>query len=144
MSYHDLVRRAIAIDEQEIVLWMEIASMVPSRPLQEAIRRMAEEERESIAFWRSVLGEALGAGAATYEAGSAEAAGERGPGFLHHRIRQALLTNLEEIALWAEIASRVPSDALRLRIILRLPEEVGQVTFWDTLLLAYPEGMFNV
>lgn len=135
MSFEELVRRAIAIDEEEIMLWSEIAAMVRSRPLREAIMRLVETERENIAFWRSILAGPMTMAATTQDV-ETPGAGERSESYLHHRIRQALMTNLQEISLFAEIASRAPSDVLRLVIILRIPEEVSQVVFWNTLLLA--------
>jgi|GEM_PF-3868243 len=144
MSFHDLVRRAIAIDEEEIALWSEIAALVRPRPLREAIMRMVKHERQDIEFWRSVLAEPMPMAATTQEAQAPEA-GERGTSYLHHRIRQALMLDLQEISLLAEIASRVPSDVLRLEIILyMMPDEVCEACFWNTMLLHHHDMPVDV
>ncbi|MGQ9497595.1 MAG: hypothetical protein ACUVRC_04425 [Desulfotomaculales bacterium] len=138
MSFHDLVRRAIAIDEEEIALWSEIASLVRSHELRAAIMRMINHERQDIEFWRSVLAEPMPMAATTREEQPGDAGERGGPSYLHHRIRQALMLDLEEIALLAEIASRVPSDALRLDILMHmLPNKVCEACFWNTVLLHY-------
>lgn len=55
MSWHHLVNEIIRMEEEEIVLYQQIAENAPTAALRDLVCRMEEHERRELHWWQSLL-----------------------------------------------------------------------------------------
>lgn len=163
MTMHEHIRRILAIEQEETLLWTEIAAMVPSASLRDVIMRMIQMETRGIEFWRRLLpgGEFLGGmmpgggmpgmmpGSeipGSMMPGGGMMPGDEMPGGSHplvHKIKRAIRLDTEELRILAEMLPGITSPVMRAEVIRKAREEVNELTFWNTLLLAFETGVMS-
>lgn len=145
MSIRENVKRLLAIDQKETVLWSEIAAMVPTAALRDVITRMIQMETRGPEFWKKVFpGGIPEDGATPYQIDfNPDAFPDTwdSPGrTLAEKLKHAVKLDTEQLKILADIIAEVKSSVARWEIVRKVNEEYRELFFWSTLLLVFDTG----